>query len=572
MMKRSLLAMALAGILAAPGAHAACTSLANALSLAAGCAVPETSPGAAAFWMSGTASPPSLQANSNEIYIVQGTGEEWEAENGAWVDTGLSLASTSPTTQHFYTGIQDPAPSLGITGDVYVGSGTIYVKSQGRWEDSGYLMLGLQGNVAPDLPPPPTPGFLSPAVGISNVSTPSTAANDEGSSNVEIFQFNAFDVTAYATGGASAWLASKFSGSSASATNSSFVLVFDSSDELFFDEYLPSGTRANNQIGSTAWPLNTPLDLAIVANNSASAFTSAYSATAIPAGTIQAYVSTNGTTWTAYGTAVASGGTAGMTKLGASGQPLTIGHVQAADNMAFTLASATITDGVTNVLANPDFTTQTASPFTDTAGNTWTQTGGAMTFVSGGSSSSATTMPADLVTTTPSSATAGSTMTISGTYTGTAPTALTYVLDGGNSTAVASPTISSGTFSFSITAPAAGSHTLVVSSTSPAESAASVSFTTTAAPSYAVAVTGISGAVADQNMTVSGSFSTNTGTTPAGLDYSLDGGAFTYFPITTSGATYSGSIASPAAGSHTIIVQYGPTYSASYSFTVAAAP
>lgn len=56
----------------------------------------------------------------------------------------------------------------------------------------------------------------------------------------------------------------------------------------------------------------------------------------------------------------------------------------------------------------------------------------------------------------------GGNITVSGLYSGTAPSALNYAIDGGSYSAASSPTISGGTFSFAITAPAAGTHSINV--------------------------------------------------------------------------------------------------------------
>ncbi|MHB8283950.1 MAG: hypothetical protein ACYDD1_04670 [Caulobacteraceae bacterium] len=72
------------------------------------------------------------------------------------------------------------------------------------------------------------------------------------------------------------------------------------------------------------------------------------------------------------------------------------------------------------------------------------------------------------------------TATVSGTYAGTAPTGLNISLDGGTTfTAVASPTISGGTFSFALPSLAAGYHTLVLQ-------AANATTETTATPAFQV--------------------------------------------------------------------------------------
>ena len=64
--------------------------------------------------------------------------------------------------------------------------------------------------------------------------------------------------------------------------------------------------------------------------------------------------------------------------------------------------------------------------------------------------------------TTPSGWIAGATVTLSGTYGGTAPAGLNFKIDAGSYGAASSPTITGGNWSFSLTAPATGSHTITV--------------------------------------------------------------------------------------------------------------
>ena len=84
------------------------------------------------------------------------------------------------------------------------------------------------------------------------------------------------------------------------------------------------------------------------------------------------------------------------------------------------------------------------------------------TLVSGTSGSFSTTSGRTITVTTPSGWNAASTVTVSGTYGGTAPAGINYQIDAVGYTAASSPTIGGGNFSFSITAPSAGSHTISV--------------------------------------------------------------------------------------------------------------
>jgi len=70
---------------------------------------------------------------------------------------------------------------------------------------------------------------------------------------------------------------------------------------------------------------------------------------------------------------------------------------------------------------------------------------------------------------------AGQTVTLSGTYSGTTPTALEYSIDGGSYVSASSPTISGGNWSFSLTlASTAGTHTISVRDTSTLVSGAGI--------------------------------------------------------------------------------------------------
>ena len=80
-------------------------------------------------------------------------------------------------------------------------------------------------------------------------------------------------------------------------------------------------------------------------------------------------------------------------------------------------------------------------------------TSGSFTTGSGGGISIAT--PAGLII-------EGQTLTVSGTYTGTPPSGLNYLLDSGSYVAASAPAIGSGAWSFAIAAPAFGSHTITV--------------------------------------------------------------------------------------------------------------
>ncbi len=101
------------------------------------------------------------------------------------------------------------------------------------------------------------------------------------------------------------------------------------------------------------------------------------------------------------------------------------------------------------------------------------------TLVSATSGSFTTTGGRSIAVTTPAGWAAGSTVTLGGTYGGTAPAGLNYQVDATGYAAAPSPTIGGGAWSFSLVAPAAGTHSITVQeSDSTATTATSGTFST----------------------------------------------------------------------------------------------
>jgi lysophospholipase L1-like esterase len=152
----------------------------------------------------------------------------------------------------------------------------------------------------------------------------------------------------------------------------------------------------------------------------------------------------------------------------------------------------------------------------------------------------------------PGAVLAGQAMTVSGTYSGPDPGGLDYAFDGGAWTAVPSPAIGGGAWSFSVTAPAAGSHTVSVRETNDtAVSATSPAFT--AAAGTLTVLTPGAPVAAGRAMVVSGSYGGNA---PAGLNYAFDGGAWVAAPAPAiGGGAYSFTVTAPGVGTHTLAVQ-----------------
>jgi lysophospholipase L1-like esterase len=110
----------------------------------------------------------------------------------------------------------------------------------------------------------------------------------------------------------------------------------------------------------------------------------------------------------------------------------------------------------------------------------------ANTSASGTSSSFTVSSAATISVTTPGPQIAGQSMTVSGSYTGTAPTGINYEFDSSGYVAASSPTIGGGTWSFTVTAPAFGSHTISVQeANSTSTTATSGSFNVNVAPNNA---------------------------------------------------------------------------------------
>jgi hypothetical protein len=177
--------------------------------------------------------------------------------------------------------------------------------------------------------------------------------------------------------------------------------------------------------------------------------------------------------------------------------------------------------------------------------------------------------------TTPGSQVTSTAFTVSGTYTGTAPTGIDWQVNGGGFTAFVSPTIGGGTWSGSIPATAitsAGSYTIGVrEEPSTTVTATSGSF---AVGAGSITVTTPSGLlIAGQNVTLSGTY---TGGAPTGINYNVDGGGYTALASPTiGGGTWSGTAVLPAFGQHTFGVQEANATSVvntSGSFIVSVAP
>ena len=83
---------------------------------------------------------------------------------------------------------------------------------------------------------------------------------------------------------------------------------------------------------------------------------------------------------------------------------------------------------------------------------------------------------------------AGNSMAFTGSYTGSTPTGIDYMLDNSGTWTTSTSTIANGGYSFSITAPAAGSHTLAVRETNANGIAASVPIAISAASAPAAPV------------------------------------------------------------------------------------
>lgn len=149
----------------------------------------------------------------------------------------------------------------------------------------------------------------------------------------------------------------------------------------------------------------------------------------------------------------------------------------------------------------------------------------------------------------PSSPTAGTAFNFTGGATGyaTAPSGVTYKLDGGTATALTGVNVSG--WSQSLTISTSGSHTLSVSDVNGVSG--SVSFSVAAAPAHVIAPTSPTGVIAGAPFNFVGAIHSYLTTPP--LTVSLDGGTATSLTgVTVSG--WSESLTISASGAHTLSV------------------
>jgi len=172
---------------------------------------------------------------------------------------------------------------------------------------------------------------------------------------------------------------------------------------------------------------------------------------------------------------------------------------------------------------------------------------------------------------TPANQAANAGFTLTGTYGGTAPTAMDVSFNGGASwAALTSFATGSNTWSGGATAPGGNGlyYALVRDHNSTGNTAASATFSVTGGASIGITTPG------PQNAGVAFSIGgTYGGTAPASLNYEVDSGGFAALAgATISGGTWSGSITIATGGFHTVTVQESPATSVmatSGSFNVA---
>lgn len=186
---------------------------------------------------------------------------------------------------------------------------------------------------------------------------------------------------------------------------------------------------------------------------------------------------------------------------------------------------------------------------------------------------SVTAAPSLAITSQPTSAFTGSTLTISGTYAGAAPTGFTYAWNstGGSGTVPTfTATGNAWAATFPVSSLVSASDTVVITGTGPNTSSATSAAISVASPTITVAAP--AGWIAGGSGSISGTY---TGPAPTGVSYVYD--ALTAYAATTaftaSGGAWSGTVPYPAAGSHTITVQEvnaAGVSATSAAFTVAA--
>lgn len=161
---------------------------------------------------------------------------------------------------------------------------------------------------------------------------------------------------------------------------------------------------------------------------------------------------------------------------------------------------------------------------------------------------------------------AGGTIAISGTYAGTAPTALNSSIDGGSYTSITSPTIGSGVFSGTITAPTLGYHSVDIQD--------ATTTTTTSTAVNNVTNSNFITVTTPASQTVGNTYAycgTYGGFTPAALDFRFDSATYgAASSPTISGGNYCFNATAPSAGTHTLSVRDHTTttiFGVSGSFT-----
>lgn len=177
----------------------------------------------------------------------------------------------------------------------------------------------------------------------------------------------------------------------------------------------------------------------------------------------------------------------------------------------------------------------------------------------------------------PATQTASASFTVTGTYQGTAPTAMDYIFNAGTfgtATAFTGFTASGGTWSGTATAPSTTGETFITvqDHNNTTHTSSSAAFTVSAGQTITITTPGSQ--LVSTAFTVSGTY---TGTAPAGLNWNVNGGGYTAFVSPTiGGGTWSASIPATAitsSGSYTVGVQESPTTSVtatSGSFAVGA--
>ncbi len=367
-MRKLLLA---ASILAAPSAHAACTSPSTSTSVLLGCVPPA--------YYGGIASPPTIGAQVGDQYVVQGTGETWTETTSGWTDNDLTLDS-GDGTHAYYTG--NP-PSTANTNDVLIGPrGRVLIYANGAWQPTTTSLYATSGFAF-------TPSGSKDSVSIASTGSSYlsqggslTQANENG--NQTLLFMTQWDVNFSGSATSDGGIMGKWS-----SAGDEYLLFYDYGNKEIGLATIPSGgSSAVIQDFSVLPTQGAQTFVAWALNSSASAVTFAGIGASVPAGDAGLFQSSTGAagSWTQVGSYLSVG--QGGFNVSGDGSPFEIGDFNVTSSAApitgtiyqaalgdYTLTYTPGTGFGGTILAEPPIPTAASYPATGPDGQTWTNSG-----------------------------------------------------------------------------------------------------------------------------------------------------------------------------------------------------